>query len=269
VRVNGTIEVRFGRYSFRCEHFFGKLLYRNDHGRFVPVERVFHPTDHAGRRGNQALPQPSGAYVTIPFRKFFLEQPCQFGTFQLSRMTLLNCCCVSRELNAPLYSRSVHAFRASAPRARRKEPLRHQLEKLVWVPRCIRVEPELPECLAKGILRWRGRASWRLAEHGTPQHREQEARGKHPAVWTDAAAGRPAPRLIYSSTNPASSFRRAQRHHVFLWIDDAIDLCGQGFEGPLLLRMVSMAIINAAHTDQDVPEAQLSVIRTHACPAHE
>ena len=83
-------------------------------------------------------------------------------------------------------------------------------------------------------------------------------------MWTDATGRRPAPRLISTSANPALSFRRAQRHHIFLWIEDTIDLRGQGFEGPLLLRIVGMAIIDAAHAGQDVPEAQLSVIGTHA-----
>ena len=68
---------------------------------------------------------------------------------------------------------------------------------------------------------------------------------------------------------PQPSFALVQRHHVFLWIHDAINLRGQGFEGPLLLRIVSMAIIDAAHAGQDVPEAQLSVIGTHARAAHE
>jgi hypothetical protein len=73
--------------------------------------------------------------------------------------------------------------------------------------------------LIKRIIAGARRGFRILAEHDTPLHREKEARDTHPAVWTDATAGRPAPRFIYSSTNRVSSFVASP---LFLWIEDTI-----------------------------------------------
>src|SRR5437016_12549871 len=70
-------------------------------------------------------------------------------------------------------------------------------------------------------------------------------------------------------TLPCPSLRAAQRHDVFLWIDDALDLPGQRVERAALLLMVGVPVIGTADARHHVAEGSFGMIAWHASPTHQ
>ena len=70
------------------------------------------------------------------------------------------------------------------------------------------------------------------------------------------------PRAWQKSTSrgAARHLRHVHRQHVFLWIDDSLELRGQGLECALLLAVVLMPIVDPADATDLVSQAPLGVV---------